>query len=153
MSEIGATEIVNTPADGETTKGVSSNWAYDHAANKDAHHALYADRGDPEDYDFTEVGLTFDGDWYNLSLASVIPVGTKAVHLAIAAGGESAFDTFSVRKNGNVNAINAGTLIIQVPGVYVSGDFIVCADANRLIGYSGTSGITAVQGKVRGWWI
>ena len=33
----GAVEIVDTPADGETTKGITSNWAYDHAANPDAH--------------------------------------------------------------------------------------------------------------------
>ena len=35
----GATEIVDTPANGETTKGVSSNWAYDHKADPVAHHA------------------------------------------------------------------------------------------------------------------
>lgn len=34
----GAVEIVGTPASGETTKGISSGWAYDHKADPTAHH-------------------------------------------------------------------------------------------------------------------
>jgi len=33
----------NPPTDGEESKGPSSNWAYDHAANASAHHAKYTD--------------------------------------------------------------------------------------------------------------
>lgn len=33
----------DTPSDGETSKGPTSNWAYDHAADASAHHAKYTD--------------------------------------------------------------------------------------------------------------
>lgn len=36
-------EVDDTPVDGATTVPVSSNWAYDHAANAAAHHSRYTD--------------------------------------------------------------------------------------------------------------
>jgi len=36
-------EVDDTPVDGATTVPVSSNWAYDHAANAAAHHGRYTD--------------------------------------------------------------------------------------------------------------
>ena len=33
----------DTPSDGELSKGPTSNWAYDHAANASAHHSRYTD--------------------------------------------------------------------------------------------------------------
>ncbi len=47
----GSATIEDTAVDGHTTVGISSNWAFDHAADATKHIPGFVDRGDPAAYD------------------------------------------------------------------------------------------------------
>lgn len=152
----GATEIVDTPADGVTTKGISSNWAYDHKADANAHHVpsvVYVDRGDPAAFDFDKDDFTVVQTWTDLDLSSIVPAGTIAVALFIAAYWSGANPWILFRKKGNVNEINMSGLQTQLAYISMFSDLIVSVDENRKIQYWSYGPPTSCSVAVKGWWI
>jgi len=156
MPEIGyARSIIDdTPVNGELEKAPSSNWAYDHAVNKDAHHAVFVNRGDSGAYDFTLANLITDGAWRDLDLSAIVPAGALAVLLLILLKDDSAFSLVSLRRNGNTGTIAISRCYIQVADTYTGMDRIVALDAGRVIEYATTNTtFNDISILVKGWWI
>ena len=144
----------DTPVNGETEKGISSNWAFDHAANKDAHHLVFVDRGDPLDYDFHVTDFTTDNAIRDLSLATIIPTGAIAALLQLRAQADAAYKLLKLLKKGDTAGINASVLITQVAYVLVDSPMIITLDSNRNISYQFEAATWAVINlTVRGWFI
>ena len=86
----------NTPTNGVLTSGPTSNWAYDHNANPDAHHVRYTDAeaqaaawpvylgtGDAIAWSKQLADFVCDGLWHEWSMAGWFSVAPKAVILRI----------------------------------------------------------------------
>lgn len=43
----------------------------------------YVDRGDSTNWDFVQTDFIQDGVWHDLDLSSIIPEGTRVVHLLV----------------------------------------------------------------------
>jgi len=114
---------------------------------------IYVDRGDPSSWDFTVANFTTDGNWHDLDLSSIVPGGTKLVHMRIRLCTPS-LAGINFRKKGNTNAVNIATMKTQVASVYYYEDFFVPCDANRIIQYLANDvSWTAIDVTVRGWFI
>lgn len=115
----------------------------------------FFDRGDPSAYDKSS-GWTTSGAWTTLDLSSVIPAGATAalIDLQFSTTNAGGGDLFSLRRNGNSNAVNESNLYMQIPNKLVGGDFVVSLDSNRIIQYSFTlaGSLDNAYLVVRGWW-
>jgi len=154
MGEIGTKGLDDTPVNGQTKKGITSNWAYDHAANKDAHHAVFVDRGDPSAYDFGVGSFTQNSQWNELDLHAIVPSGAIAVLLFIDGYGGSPTAYARFRKKGNANEINMSQVTQQVTATGVTADLIVPLPSDRIIEYKMYDNRwNAFNMAVKGWWI
>jgi len=156
MPEIGyARSIIDdTPVNGELEKAPSSNWAYDHAANKDAHHVVFVDRGNALGYDFPNAALTKDSAWHDLDLSALLPAGAIAAALCLEAQVAVVGGDFVLRKKGNSAAYNVSKISSMVVGLWHTCDVIVFVDANRFAQYFFTLGAYSNANiTVKGYWI
>lgn len=149
----GAVEIEDTPVNGHTTQGISSNWAYDHATNKDAHHAVFVDRGDPADDDFDQTDLPIVGSYADLDVSSIVPAGAIAILYRLVYMHPASGMQLTFQKKGNSNDINKSQVFTQVANIYAAQDCIVALDASRVFQYFQSTSFSYIRIAIRGWWI
>ena len=143
----------DTPTDGETNKGTTSNWAYDHVNDHLAHGATFVDRGDQASLDWTHATLTEDSTWRDLNLSSVVPAGAIAVLFRVSVNYTTPGDYLMIQEKGNTNGVNRGIITAQVSGVSNRSDMIVACDGSRFCEYKATASPTAIEISICGWWI
>lgn len=151
-AELACEAIVDdTPVDGATDQPVSSNWAFDHAADSGLHGAGFSDRGDPASADYDENDLTLDGSWYDLDLSGIVPAGTTVVLLQVRVNSATAGSWMQFRKNGNSNTSAVQAVKINASNGYNHGCLLVACDSSRVIEYWAHSTMATVLLTVTGW--
>lgn len=112
----------------------------------------YVDRGDPAAVDFSLANFTRDSAWHDLSLAAIVPAGGTVVHVRIIIQIAVASVGFRLREKGNANIHNAALIFSNLSG-YISGDFLVRLDANRVIQYMADTNVSwgVINLTVAGW--
>jgi hypothetical protein len=114
---------------------------------------IFVDRGDPAVVDYDQTTLTSDGNYHDLDLSGVVPVGAKAVMLAIWYKHTIPGSYMRFRQNGNSYAVNCVDVTAQVNGIYFSTELIIQCDANRVIEYVSSSSPVGINVVVMGWFI
>jgi len=112
----------------------------------------FVDRGDPTAFDFSGSDFTTDETWRDLSLSTIIPVGTRAVLLSVQIRNDTLPAELLFRKKGNVNTVAISAISAQVANIYFYQDIWVPVSSERKIQYWATN--TAFDGiyvSVRGW--
>ena len=113
----------------------------------------YVDRGDPAAWDWIDANLTTDGNWNDLDLSSIVPVGAKTVLLRVRIIDDATDKAIQMRENGNSNGYNVAALVTLVANLSIEGNFIVGCDADRVIEYNASNtSWTNIDICVRGWW-
>lgn len=113
----------------------------------------FHDRGDPSSVDFTVGDLTTDDTWRDLDLSNIVPDGAKFIALHNETEDGTINIHFSVRKNGNSNAINVSRNYIQVSGIVLGNDLVVACDSSRIIEYlTFATTWSIINITVTGWW-
>jgi len=115
----------------------------------------YVDRGDPSAWDFSLGDFTADGDWYDLDLSSIVPVGTTHVNVKATIQSDTVGTYISFRQKGNVNNFNQLFFRTQVANTTIDGDYIVAVNSNRYIQYRLSASGTYARADVliSGWFI
>lgn len=114
----------------------------------------YVDRGDPSSADFTAFSLTQDGQWHDLALASIIPAGAIAVHLAIEVCDGMVSQRFRIKEKGNNNAKNCLIATTVVANVSAFSEGFVGVDADLKCQYDASNTTwSCMNVLVRGWLI
>lgn len=114
----------------------------------------FIDRGDPSAFDFVVGDLTTDGNWHDLDLSSIIPVGAQSALLRVSVTDDAANSSIAFRENGNSNVYNDAIVSTQVSGVQIYGEIIVSCDSDGVVEYNATNTtFTTINILVRGWWI
>jgi hypothetical protein len=151
---MGRARFDDTPVNGETRKGATSNWAYDHNADVTKHRPVFVDRGDPTAVDLNHNSMNRNTQWQDWDISSIVPSGAIAVLLRVDITSTDAGRYLGFRKNGISNFINCSLVFAQVANVRFGADLVVALDANRIIEYiaNGTE-ITSIAIYIRGWWI
>jgi len=110
------------------------------------------DRGDPAANDFTAAQLSTDGTWHDLDLSAIVPAEARAVKIKIEYTDDVVGSYFLFRKKGNVNLINVGASCINVANKYISPEFDIFLDENRVIQYQASNAeFVEINITVRGW--
>jgi hypothetical protein len=113
----------------------------------------FIDRGDPADYDYAKEDLTIDGDWHDMDLSGIVPVGAKAVFIIGHLQGNAVDWKISFRKKGNVNEIVHSGMETLRAGVERHRSSVVALDANRKIQYKvDDEAWDILDLAVKGWW-
>ena len=113
---------------------------------------VWVDRGDPASADYAVGDLTKDAAWHDLDLSGIVGTGARLVALSIVIGAAAIPRIFNVRQNGNVNAINIGSLRLLVANETIIGTIWVKTDADGKIEYYASAGaFTTLDVSVRGW--
>lgn len=120
--------------------------------NDNITYGYYHDRGDPDDYDYTQATLTLDTNYHDLDLSSIIPEGTKAVSLIVYIKDAVADKYIGFRKNGNAHSNCSPTVYNQVANIYTHSSVIIGCDSNRIIEYYANGGTDNIAITVNGWW-
>jgi hypothetical protein len=153
----GGIGLDQAPVDGEITKGIASNWAYDHKENPSAHHVRsngYVNRGDPAGWDFDITGFGTAWEWTALDLSGIIAAGAYAVHIMVTCRTTTANEEIMFRKHGNSNEANMSELRPMVASLYDVGEFIVALSSDGKIDYNKYgSHFDSISLVVKGWFI
>lgn len=113
---------------------------------------IYIYRGDPASYDWTIGDFVKDDAYHDLDLSSIIPVGTKLVHLHCIGRCDTVGAHIQFRKNGQSNGINNAVLNMQGANITIAADLFVQPDADRKIEYDIFADTWAIINLVvRGW--
>jgi hypothetical protein len=117
-------------------------------------YGLFHYRGNTAAADFAVGDLTTDGTQNNIDLSSIIPVGTKAVMLAVHVKDDAAGSTIQFAYKNQANLVNVGAVATQVTNIDNYGDVIVCLQpGDRTVDYLATNVVwTTVNITVKGWW-
>ncbi len=139
------------------TAGTSTTDTYDFAISTNGEfftsYGFFHDRGDPSGFDFSQGDLITDGNWYDLDLSSIVPVGTKTILLRVDMRDTGVQLEFRLRENGNSNIFNMSAIFNQVSNFWVQQDMIVSCDSNRIIEYWATNTtFDNIDIVVSGWW-
>jgi hypothetical protein len=114
---------------------------------------VYYDRGDPSTYDFSLSDFTTDGTWKTKSLATIVPVGTKAVNCRVQVEDGSVGVYVAFRKKGNTYTINVSYVSTYIASIPSHDTIVIACDANREIEYLGyATAFTGINLQVLGWW-
>jgi len=114
-------------------------------------HQFY-DRGDPASVDFTS--FTFDGNWHDLDLSSIVPSGAVLVLLRVTVqGGGGVVSRMQFRENANSNAVNIDSVDAASSETEGPASVLVVPDSSRVVEYR-SQGTTpaSVDVAVGGWW-
>lgn len=110
-------------------------------------------RGDNAAWDWETGDFILDGNWHHRNLSAIIPPEAVAVSLKINLRASIANASFSVRKDGSVNAINNLRVWTQAANIKLGGVFTVFPAADRVIEYQGTNAVFDLCNmNVNGWW-
>lgn len=119
-----------------------------------ANYLTFVDRGDIANYDWDKDGLTTDGNYHDLDLSSIIPVGTKLVMFRVIAASAGAGQSFGIKEKGNSNAPNVFKVYCTEPGSGHKEDGFVVPDANRKVEYAASDIVWGVLDvAVVGWFV
>ncbi|MBN1823915.1 MAG: hypothetical protein JW803_06325, partial [Endomicrobiales bacterium] len=111
----------------------------------------FIDRGDPLNPDYDD--LDTDGEWHDLDLSSIVPADAKAVLLYVAMRDDTVQVAISLRREGNTNLANVGQLANQVVNAWVTSDYIIPCNSDRVIEYqTDNTTFTDLSITVKGWW-
>lgn len=95
------------------------------------HVPRWYDRGDPAASDFTQADFTADSAWHTISFATIVPMGTKTVHLYIQVRDNDVNSVVQFRKKGNVNSINTGVCWVSTNNTVIGTEVELWLDSNR----------------------
>lgn len=148
----------DTPTNGQTKKGVTSDWAYDHVNNANAHHTpppVFVDRGDVAAYDKAVGNFTADNAWHDWDLSAIVGAGVRLVLLHLSLQNNSAGENMGFRENLNSNTHNVDWNVVIVENLDQQYNVIVLTDAVGKIEYLLSNGATwaTINAVVRGWWV
>lgn len=135
----------DTPTNGELAKGVTSDWAFDHVNDVDAHHAkaiVFVDVGDAAAFHYAETDLTIDSSWNDLNIASYSGVRQAVMFYRIDYQNDTAGQTIGFRKNGRSNLLNACYHRCYVAGRAYTEIGTVITDSSGVIEYNAENGGT-----------
>jgi len=114
----------------------------------------FVDRGDPATVDYSETDLTMlTSTYYDLDLSAIVPVGAKAVLLAVVLQDDLVGSRIKFRKNGNSNTRSVSQCYSVVANAYTALDCIVPCDTGRVIEYDCTTSCDFIAITVKGWWV
>lgn len=118
----------------------------------------YVNRGDVAAYDWSEVGdkavFNTDGNWHELDLSSIIPIGTVLVHFRLAIRDDVADNEFSLRTDNYVNVMNIDAAKTYAANVSNKQSLLVAPTSNRKIEYRGTNvAFIYIHLTIAGWWV
>ncbi|MBA7528715.1 hypothetical protein ES705_20903 [subsurface metagenome] len=113
---------------------------------------VFVDKGDPIAADFNLGMLTLDGNYHELDLSGVIPVGTKLVMIRLHIEGLEGPLIYSFRKKGNTNEIN----IHKFVGYTIAGEgdgtvFVACSSDLKIEYNLPSNEYTCCDLTVGGW--
>lgn len=114
----------------------------------------YVDRGDATIYDFAGGSFTKDGAWHELSLASIVPAGAKAVFVRMETYDNQVGLYYRLRPKGYTGTYNIIDLITQVANQTITQQGFIPVGSDRVIEYY-FSGETwdYITLTIRGWLI
>ncbi|MBA7524153.1 hypothetical protein ES705_16290 [subsurface metagenome] len=98
----------------------------------------YVDRGHVTEPDFTKADLTLDGDWYDLDLSGIIPVGTTDVLLGTKLQSGAMGGSLMVHTPNTDDFYNVDSTQTLADWPLLRDSLFVSCDANRIIRYYGT---------------
>lgn len=114
----------------------------------------FVDRGDPTDWDYEVGDFTTDGDPHELDLSAIVPIGAKAVLLAVQITDDATGSYVLFKKNGNTNDFNGSFLRTQTVNIINENDMIVFCDTDRKVVYKASNvAFLKLSVAVRGWWM
>jgi hypothetical protein len=128
----------DTPTNAETSKGVTSDWAFDHVNDIDAHHAVpdvWDDEGDVAAVDYAVGNFTKDATWRDLDISGIVGAQKCLVALRVVCSSGTPGEVFAVRTNGDTNGINIDQIYAQVANVVNAATLWVETDASGVIEY------------------
>ncbi|KKM89899.1 hypothetical protein LCGC14_1243990 [marine sediment metagenome] len=115
--------------------------------------SMYVYRGDPATGDFALVDMTVDGAWHELDLSAIVPSNARAVNLIISGVNAAAYQTFTIKKNGQTNNFNVGGVITPAAGVAGFGNSVISIGSDRKLEYNfNNTTWTGFMLTVMGWW-
>lgn len=113
----------------------------------------YYDRGLFNGDDFSQADLIADGSWRDLDLSSIIPVGTKAVHLHVRGADAIVGKILHICPSGIDTIAGHCSLRNQVANINIVNHRVVGVSADRKIAYKMPPPIWDVLViGVKGWW-
>jgi len=115
----------------------------------------YVDRGSVSSADFTQAGLTADGNYHDLDLSSIVPAGAKAVLLQIQHTNTSIGNSIIISPKGYATGSvgNRSYINTLVANLTIGLDVISRLDSNRITTYRFTTTGNTTNIVVKGWWI
>ena len=147
-------------------KGVTNGDTHDHSGGDGAQIAYsglsglptyvnLVDRGDPAAADYSTDDFTKDDAWHDLDLSAIVPTNAKGIFVRVSIDTNTVPAAFYLRKNGNSNGYNAFEIRAQVVNLGNATEGIVFIDANRVVEYYATSGVTwsTLSLIIKGWLI
>lgn len=103
-------------------------------------------------YDYTQAGLTTDGNFYDLDLSAIVPAGATWVYLRVSISDDAAGSSIQFRKNGSSGGYDNPIVGTQVAAVSNHASFFVPCDSGRVIEYKGSNlAFTSIGIAVLGW--
>jgi len=99
-----------------------------------AGHRFY-DRGDMTSHDFITEDFTTDGFWHTLSLADMIPIGSKFVWAYLAAADDAGIKVLRLRKTGYSGEYQFPTIMTPAANVAAALTTIIPCSTAREIDY------------------
>lgn len=113
----------------------------------------FYDRGDPPGFDYGTGTITQDGFWHTIDLSAIVGVGAVAVLLRVRLSDNLTNQLILLRKDGNTNEANAGSVRTQVANINNDGDVIIPLSSDYKIQYKTSSTVfTSINFVVKGWW-
>ena len=111
----------------------------------------YAGR-DPSGHDWTEATLTEDGAWHDLDCSSIVPAGTKLIHLRVYVQDDAVYSSIYFRKNGNTNSVAIQGIFTEAVNIARTGNYVVPCDTNRVVEYMASNVVfTDIDLTITGW--
>lgn len=142
------------PDDQQIIIGDGSIWKGELISSIIARYPRYVDRGSRGTWDFLDGQFTTDGTWQEMSLASIIPVGTKAVVMKLNILDDLVGSWIQFKTRNYPDSINSSQALIQVANITVVEDITVAPNAQRLIQYrTNNTPFTNIRLCVKGWWL
>jgi len=95
----------------------------------------YVSSGDSDSFLFEKEDFNLDGNWNDLDLSAIVPVGAKVVHFNLIIGHLSAAQIIIFRKKGHTFIHNEVITYTQVNSKIISHSFFVGCDTDRVVQY------------------
>ncbi len=110
-------------------------------------------RGDPAAPDWAVGDFITDNTWRELDASGIAPAGAKTILFRVRVKDGLTQQYFQLRKKGNANPWNTGTIYTIVTNIWNDASILVSCDVDRLLEYRGiNTAFTGIDVVVRGWW-